>query len=233
MKTILLLPKKKESEWKPNAHGIYMINGAEVTSLLGAGLAPMVALNDIKYCAEHADGILFSGAPADVNPKRYGEENTHANISDELDELELAFFDAFYQQKKPIMGICRGNQLINVALGGSLYQDINLESLPFHVHKTPDLQRHLVKTEEGSALRELFGAEVMVNSYHHQAVKKPGDGMRITAATIDGVPEAIEHESLPILGFQWHPELTLAANKFNLPDMSPIFDYFAKLCERR
>lgn len=233
MKTILIFPRKKPSEWAPNDVGTYYFSGAVAHSLLGAGFTPIPALRDVKHCADIADAILFEGYPNDVNPKLYGEEVDGAkNISPSLDELELAFFEEFYKRGKPMLGICRGIQIINVALGGSLHQNICYEETPFYCHKFMDTQRHLVKTEPGSALNRLFGEEFMTNTYHHQAVKTLGKGLIATARAEDGCIEAVEHENRPIIAVQWHPELTLSGNKFNLPDMSPLFSYFASFCEK-
>ena len=107
--------------------------------------------------------------------------------------------------EKPILGICRGHQILNVALGGTLIQDLpNGKD-----HSTgEDFSRvHELSVEDGSILAALYGTKPMVvNSYHHQAVENPGKGLRITARSADGVVEAMEHESLPIFSVQYHPE---------------------------
>ena len=124
------------------------------------------------------------------------------------DEFEIALLDAAVNSGLPVLGICRGPQLINIAAGGTLHQH-----LPEHAATDgpPDATPHTVTTTEGSQLREMYGPEVAVNSLHHQAVDQLGDGYIATAHSTDGIIEGIEHTELPILGVQWHPELMTGA----------------------
>lgn len=191
----------------------------------------MSTAGDPEVYAEIAEGVLFTGG-IDVNPARYGEENRHVTQwDDRLDQWEIDIFNAFYKKEKPILGICRGIQLINVAMGGTLVQDIESE-VESTVHGTGCQPEHMVIAEQGSFVNSLFGNKFMTNSHHHQAVKKCGEGMRVTAAAADGVTEAIEHESLPIIGIQWHPERMIGEENFHLTDMIPLFRQFVVQCSQ-
>ena len=163
---------------------------------------PFTALSD--YSADRYDGLLLPGG-ADVAPRQYGEENTASYVHDGLDELQISVLSDFICQRKPILGICRGHQLINVYFGGSLDQDIAVKAQHVWLSETLD-NEHPVTSEPGSMLYELYGREFRTNSSHHQAVKRLGDGLIITARAHDGTIEAIEHGTLPIRAVQFHPE---------------------------
>ena len=134
-----------------------------------------------------------------------------------------------------MLGICRGVQLINVALGGTLVQDIPQEIPELSVHD-PIYKKvathHPVVAEEGSLLHTLFGREFLTNSFHHQAVKDCGKDMVVTVTSTDGVIEAIEHTSPPIIGVQWHPERMIHEIDTEYPDMLPLFRHFIELCKK-
>ena len=154
------------------------------------------------------DGLILAGGE-DVAPDRFGQENNGSEEPDlARDEAEFALMEKYVAAGKPILGICRGHQLINVALGGDLIQHIGDDLCLFHRRGgAPDDRIHPIRTEAGGFVRELLGAEtLLVNSSHHQAVGKPGKGLRVVAWSESGLVEAIEHESLPIRGVQWHPE---------------------------
>lgn len=146
------------------------------------------------------DALLLPGG-ADIHPRCYGQEiDGSVDINEERDEYEFALFRRFAAQKLPILGICRGEQLINIALGGTLHQHVE-------GHKSadgPDLI-HGVRTDDPE-LRALYGEHFVVNSVHHQSVDRPGEGLRVIARADDGTVEALRHETLPILALQWHPE---------------------------
>ena len=153
------------------------------------------------------DGLLFSGG-VDVDPVRYGEEVRFdsVEINRERDAFELELFDVFYATKKPIMGICRGIQLINVALGGTLNQHIE-------GHRQSESRAVFERTARltpGSRLQEICGGaeNVMTNSFHHQSLKDVPYNVRISALAEDMTVEAIEDtEHLFLVAVQWHPEL--------------------------
>lgn len=156
---------------------------------------------EVSYSApESCAGLLLPGG-ADIHPGLYGQDNMGSlGIDTERDRIELDAFEIFKELKRPIFGICRGVQLINVALGGSLHQDI-----PGH-SRIDDVDRLHPSHTEDEVLRRLFGESFIINSSHHQAVDRPGDGLKAVQWADDGTVEAIRHESLPIFGVQWHPE---------------------------
>lgn len=180
--------------------------------------------------ARLCDGLLLSGG-IDLHPQRYGEEllNDTVTVCPERDEFEWALLRAFLQQGKPVFGICRGCQLINVALGGTLYQDLAEQ---MGVGHRDGALRHEVTADEDSVLYRLFGPRFLTNSTHHQAVRRTAPGLRVTARSDDGVVEALEHETLPILATQFHPErLTGALREAGVPDFAPLFEHFVELCK--
>lgn len=174
------------------------------------------------------DGLLLCGG-GDVHPKWYQEEiNGSGGIDLALDEAEYAVMDTFVKARKPIMGICRGHQFINVYFGGSLYQHI--PEAEFHTgNKT-----HTITAAEQSVLHGLYGASFVVNSTHHQAVKRLGDGLRVTAVAQDGNVEAMEHTVLPVISVQWHPEtMCFAHKKEDTVDGAKLLSYFARMCSEK
>lgn len=158
------------------------------------------------------DALILPGG-GDVDPRRYQEEDISCRgVKKDLDELQFRTLDAFVNAGKPVFGICRGHQLINVYFGGSLYQHIG--SAERHAHGSDHKDKvHLVKSEQGSYLGELYGEEFFVNSSHHQAVRESGDGLHICLWSDDEVVEGMHHESLPIYSVQWHPERMCFRNR--------------------
>ena len=149
------------------------------------------------------DGIVFSGGP-DVAPAEYGEEvlNETVYVDEVRDRSELLIARAALASGKPVLAICRGEQLMNVVLGGTLYQDIPTQVDTVVKHSGFD---HRIGIEKGSVLYDLFGQDSLtVNSSHHQAVKDPAPGIVITAHAPDGVVEAYEYGN--VLAVQFHPE---------------------------
>ena len=151
------------------------------------------------------DGIVFSGGP-DLDPAEFGEEilNETVSIDAVRDRSDLLLARAALASGKPVLAICRGEQLMNVVLGGSLYQDI-----PTQVDTTVQHAGgawHRIGVEKGSVLYELFGQDSLtVNSFHHQAVKKVAPGVRVTAYSPNGIVEAYEYGDR-LIAFQFHPE---------------------------
>lgn len=175
-----------------------------------------------------ASGCLFTGG-RDICPLRYGEEKKTAcdETSNELDAYQFAAFDIVLARNLPMLGICRGLQLINTGLGGSLYQDIFTEccseysQVLHHFDKDPQKENlHPIEIEEGSFLSNIFGRTVVTNSYHHQAVRVLGQGLIAAACTGDGVIEALQHNNRPIYAVQWHPERMVG---HHLVNMLPLF----------
>lgn len=178
------------------------------------------------------DGLILCGG-GDIDPGYYHEEvDGSVNIDHARDRTEFALMKAFVDAGKPVLGICRGLQLINVFFGGTLYQD--LENARAHSSFSDYDLIHHVHAEAGSIVRGLYGADFVVNSYHHQAVKDLGKGLRATMkATGSSVIEGIEHETLPVLAVQWHPERMCFSNRReDTVDGSGIFRHFIKMCEK-
>jgi putative glutamine amidotransferase len=153
------------------------------------------------------DGLLLSGG-ADINPERYAQKVDGSNApDDERDAFELALLASARAKDLPVLGVCRGCQLLNVYYGGTLVQDLPRDEI-VHPRYTPDarLAQHGVTVEEGSVLASLYPSTLDVNSRHHQAVDRLGEGLRVNARAIDGVIEGIERPGEPVLAVQWHPE---------------------------
>ncbi|AGF56305.1 putative glutamine amidotransferase [Clostridium saccharoperbutylacetonicum] len=170
-------------------------------------------LEDIKSYLNIIDGIVFTGGE-DISPLKYGENPLQIEfiINNSRDNFEFNLFLEAYNMDMPILGICRGAQLINVALGGSLYQDINLQFSNCHGHMQSEMQVydffHEVIVDKDSKLFDIFKSrELEVNSFHKQAIKALGDNLKVTATAKDGIIEGIEGISRKFLvGVQWHPE---------------------------
>lgn len=159
---------------------------------------------DPAHYVDHLDGILLSGG-ADVAAERYGAPTGEHDdpVEGVRDDFELKLFAAAHAGGLPTLGICRGLQLINVGSGGTLHQHV-----PEHAGFTqpPQTLLHKIEIVPDSALGAMYGADHEVNSLHHQTVDRVGDGLRVTASH-DGSVEGLEHESLPIVAVQWHPEM--------------------------
>lgn len=171
------------------------------------------------------DGLVLCGG-GDVAPKYYHEEvDGSSNIDVDRDEAEFSLLKSFIEAGKPVFGICRGHQLINVFFGGSLYQDIS----EAEIHT--GFKAHSITTVPNSVLSDLYGYEFSVNSAHHQAVKKLGKGLRTTALGQGKYVEAIEHISLPIIGVQWHPErMCFDKKREDTVDGAKIIEHFVNMC---
>jgi len=207
-------------------------------SVLQAGGIPMVLppYDDaaaLCQTLDKVDGILLSGG-GDINPLLLGEEPVPGlhGICPQRDEMELLLVREAYNRQLPILGICRGIQVLVAALGGTLYQDLNTQysEAPLVKHDQ-DLDRayasHTVRLEDGSTLSRLFPEAkkkgLPVNSFHHQAVQTPGPLLHITAKATDGVIEAVEsNEFKSIIGVQWHPECFITRGE---RCMMPLFDW--------
>ncbi len=158
---------------------------------------------------ERLDAIVIAGGE-DVDPRRYGEApGPHTTRIDPVrDEFEIGLVLAAMEEGIPVLGVCRGNQVINVALDGSLEQHLEIGVGQSHAsYAYPRQHRaHAVDAVPGSIVEGLYGTEFHVNSFHHQAVRRLGDGLVVAASARDGVIESIEHRDAPVLGVQWHPE---------------------------
>ncbi|MDR3676587.1 MAG: gamma-glutamyl-gamma-aminobutyrate hydrolase family protein [Acidobacteriota bacterium] len=165
---------------------------------------------------EDYDGILFAGGE-DVDPSFYGEEKQHDSVHDHRprDEFEFSLLNAALARRAPILGICRGVQMINVGFGGTLYQDMKEDAEPQVEHRQTDAGKSrqeathsVLVTDTESNLGAIVQGACRVNSLHHQAVKRIGRGLKVTARSEDGFVEAVESagEYPFLMAVQWHPE---------------------------
>jgi putative glutamine amidotransferase len=205
--------------------------GAEASELELVSVADAATVRARDY-----DGILFTGGE-DVDPSFYGEVKQHENVHDyrPRDEFEFALLDRALTLRTPILGICRGVQMINVGFGGSLYQDIKEDAAPQLEHRQTELGKSrqepthsVLVTDENSSLGAIVQGACRVNSLHHQAVKRVGRGLKVTARSEDGFVEAVESaDEYPFLmAVQWHPEEMVN----NSPEQREIFLRFLAKC---
>ncbi|MEQ5839368.1 type 1 glutamine amidotransferase [Paraburkholderia acidicola] len=189
----------------------------------------------LRDYAKHLDGLLLQGG-ADVSPQSYTEAATHPEWPGDRvrDMYELELLHEFVESGKPVLGVCRGCQLINVAFGGTLYQDIASEvpTAAVHVNEHYDQHRHSIHFPDGSTLANMFPGrrEAIVNSIHHQAVKTLGRDLNIEAVSAtDGLIEAVRYRRAPfVMGVQWHPEFHRAGGP-ELLDCTPLLDTFLRV----
>jgi len=189
---------------------------------------------DIAQIVGLLDGLLLTGGN-DIDPILFNEEpHTHlGEVSPSRDLFEIELARQMLAADRPILGICRGLQLLNVAVGGTLYQDLHQQnegSMLQHLQKSPSTHpSHFVQLAKGSLLAEIAGSErIQVNSFHHQALKDVPSVFKVTGSTSDGIIEAVESvgENF-VLGVQWHPELL--ATKGDAVSRR-IFDRFVGAC---
>lgn len=188
--------------------------------------------DNLRLIVENWDGLLLPGGP-DIDPALYGEQKEPACGEPNVhrDDLELRLLRIFLETGKPILGICRGAQVLNVVQGGTLLQDI----APTQTVQHSDFLRrkrgvHAVTVAPGSLLATALGAEqVRVNSMHHQVAGRVGEGLTVTARSEDGYVEALELTGHPFcLAVQWHPEHMAE----HCPEEQAIFDLFLMACRR-
>ena len=194
----------------------------------------------IKHYVDVLDGLLLQGG-ADMSPRSYGESPINPLwAGDEVrDQYEIELFNEFVTQGKPVFGICRGHQVINVALGGSLYQDIATQCQGMGSHRDDQKYEHhyhALRIHPNTWLSRLYpGVETSrINTIHHQAVKQLGEGLVVEATSEpDGIVEAIRWEGHSfVVGVQWHPEFMDPADP-SLIDSRPLLREFLRACESR
>ncbi|MBQ5745757.1 MAG: gamma-glutamyl-gamma-aminobutyrate hydrolase family protein [Selenomonadales bacterium] len=190
---------------------------------LGVIITPVEREYETWYQVQGIDGLVLSGG-GDVSPLLFGEEPHHGigRVDSVRDVWEMTLCRMAVKSGRPILGICRGMQVMNVAFGGDLYQDISsrADTICHQQTSARGTTWHTVRLAEGSRLGTLLGKRIAVNSYHHQAVRRVADGMMTAAVAADGITEAIEGQAGRLVGVQWHPEL--------LPDMRPLWTSFVE-----
>lgn len=175
-------------------------------------LTPAHCAESVERLLDLADGLLLSGGE-DIAPEHYGQ-TPHPKLettNPARDEMELLALPAALERGLPVLAICRGIQLLNVAFGGTLYQDLPSQRAGevIHEQEAPVSHRwHGATVESGSRLEEIFGTdELFINSFHHQGIDRLGEGLRALAWAEDGLVEAVEAPDHPwVFGVQWHPE---------------------------
>ena len=210
------------------------INSVEYAGGIPLILAHVNSLEDIKAQIDACDGIMLCGG-MDIHPIYYGEE-PHERlgfVNSKEDEYQIGVARLSLNLYKPILGICRGHQLLNVVCGGTLYQDMS--EVPSETIKHDQISKryepyHSINIVKGTKLEALLGSSTVVNSLHHQCIKELGNGLKATAYSKDGVIEAIEmpHRDF-VMGCQWHPE-EMAAHRNEI--MLNIFKEFINKSRR-
>jgi len=204
MKPVIGLSLRYNDEHTAVALGETYIRVLEYAGAVPLLLPEVEAQEDADRMVSLCDGVLFTGG-GDLHPSYYGEEASEqlGRIEPQRDVFEFKLWNAVMAQKKPVLGICRGCQFINAALGGTLYQHI-----PRHAKGVT----HNVAIYKGSELHDVLGDVFVSNSFHHQAIKRQAPGIRITARAADGIIEAFDVPGDQfIMGIQWHPEKTFYA----------------------
>lgn len=227
MRVVIAMPRMSTDPEPTVAQSKYM----ESLARAGAGMR-WVELSDPEQAVQDAltcDGLLLPGG-GDMDPKFYGQARIPACGEPNLlrDAAEPLLLRAFLATDKPVLGICRGIQVMNAVLGGDLYQDIKpFEHLPHNDHWA---KVHTVTVRRGTLLSRILGQDtVLVNSQHHQAVDRVAPGFTLAALSEDGIVEAIEKPDARFcLGVQWHPEWLSDAD----PAMQGLFDAFVNACSK-
>jgi putative glutamine amidotransferase len=234
---IIANPHQMNDRYPVHASGL--INSTAVAEV--AGCLPIILPSDprlvnVAELLDLCDGFLLTGGRPNVHPSEYGEAETpaHGEFDRNRDAITLPLIRACVERGQPFLGICRGFQELNVALGGSLHPEIR--DLPGRMnHRMPPegtleeqfALRHPVRFAEGGVFHRLMGAvEVMTNTLHGQGLARPGSGIVIDGVAPDGTPEAIYVEGAPgfTLAVQWHPEWNAAAD----PVSRPLFAAFGQ-----
>ncbi len=180
------------------------------------------------------DGLILPGGD-DVNPALYHQPMNGAGDPDPaLDALQMSVVDRFYKAQKPILGICRGHQLLNVYFGGTLIQDLPNGGIHDWDRGQSADKVHLTVAEPGSWIESIYGRSFFTNSAHHQAVDRVGNGLVVDQHSSDGVIEAMHHTCGYIFSVQWHPErMCFGHRREDTVDGSRIIGWFLERCGRK
>ncbi|WP_041138226.1 gamma-glutamyl-gamma-aminobutyrate hydrolase family protein [Beduini massiliensis] len=188
-----------------------------IDAVVASGHSPLILpiMQDeeaIEAALRVCDGLIMTGG-VDINPLYYNQpvHRLCGELDDERDTYEKKVMDKATKLDMPILGICRGNQMINVYFGGTLYQDVTLKDQNVIQHLQLGSRGkgcQFIDIEEGSLLYSVLGKKGYVNSYHHQSIDQLAPNFKVTATAVDGIIEGIEHVSKKIYGVQFHPEVT-------------------------
>lgn len=217
------------------------LNATYAAALESAGLTPLLIAPHLSATTsalvlEASTGLVLTGG-VDIDPARYGEPpngSDMATVSDVRDAQEIGLLRAALERGIPVLAICRGMQIVNVALGGSLIQDIASQVPGACEHRQPGdrgAPTHAVSVKAGTLLENILGTTgIHTNSLHHQAISRPGAGIVVTARASDGVVEAVEVEGRTwAVGVQWHPEEMSGRDAH----ADRLFAAFARACSDR
>ena len=210
----------------PNLERIY-VNDDYVQAVEKAGGNPIIlpVVNEIDNIArqvEMCDGMVFTGG-YDINPKFFnGKSNAKSGFSYlRIDEYQIKVIKKALELNKPSLCVCRGHQLLNVVCGGTIYQDISEigDNQLKHDQESPRYEgTHKIRTVENSVVREIFGEEIWVNSFHHQCINKLGESLKVAAVASDGIIESVQYVGKKFfISTQWHPEMMISFDNFMLP----------------
>ena len=225
-----LVDTQRDSYWMLPGY----MKGIQTAGGLPVMLPLEAAPEDLSDLSRHLDGFLFTGGQ-DVSPDMYHEEMQPfcGETCPERDRLERLLFAQALKEHKPVLGICRGIQLINVLMGGTLYQDLPRQHpscIEHHGQPPYDRPVHSIHIEKGTPLYRLCGDEMRVNSYHHQAIRTLAPGLRKMAEAEDGIIEAVYCPDAAFLwGVQFHPEFSWQTDN----QCQLIFDEFVRNCRSR
>lgn len=243
-KPLIGMPSARDKSQRFFGLAVFVQNQAYLRALAAAGAAPVTIPlhldeSTLRAIYDRLDGLFLPGGE-DLDPAEYGEENHEllGAVDQERDRTELLLARWAVQDGKPLLAVCRGMQLLNVATGGSLYQDIRAlrDGSEQHDYFPPKYERvrisHSVHIADNSPLAPIYGRQTDVNSMHHQAVKELGRGCRAIAWAPDGVVEAVQVTAHPFaLGVQWHPEELASLDGHQ--EHSLLFNAFVEQCRRR
>lgn len=220
----------------PGVEKAYVFNDF-VAAIALAGGAPYILpvfTEDaiLQSYVDTIDALMLTGGQ-DIHPSAYGEESLESvkDVSLKRDAFDLKLFEYALKAGKPILGICRGMQIMNVYFGGTLYQDIAVGTESGHKNnkeRAMGKASHMMHLEYPSLMYSIFEEEeVHINSFHHQAIKEVASRFRVTGVSEDGLIEAIEDKDASgpwLVGVQWHPEMMV----YDYPKMLKLFEYFVQ-----
>ena len=206
----------------------WMVNKKYYLGVTAGGGVPVMA-TDIELAEEYArlcDGLILTGSAMYMPSPEYAAQ-AKAIEKQKRDPQDAQLFYAFQKAGKPVLGICRGQQNINVFLGGTLAKKFKLTDGVEHL-----MRKHEIVAEPGSLICEFFGETFITNSRHNNRIDQLADGLKVTALSHDGVIEAVEHKSEPIYAVQWHPERMRGdlPDPFDGPDTTILFQKFSEIC---
>ncbi|HEU0165032.1 MAG TPA: gamma-glutamyl-gamma-aminobutyrate hydrolase family protein, partial [Thermomicrobiales bacterium] len=219
-----ITPSPSEDVFDHGTFRRYSLASTYVDSVIAAGGTPIIlpeSIDDAQSVLDLVDGLVLSGG-SDLDPALYGDSTIHPTtygVDPERDSFDIRVFKLAVEQDKPVLGICRGIQSINVALGGTLIQDIDSEIPENVVHRQQKIGKNNLETSHSVTIVDevnpLFAAvgtrNMIVNSFHHQSVRDLAPGLVVTAVAEDGVIEGLWHPGMSFgMAVQWHPEMLAA-----------------------